>query len=108
MSERRFLLGKNGKEVMAFEMPIALRPVWRFAVHVVVGSLAFLVVYVLAVAVDEWVDWTAAHGAHRWMVDEARWVSAAIFWLDIFGLSLFLGKETIKLGRQIVFRDWED
>ena len=53
-------------------------------------------------------DWTASHGAHRWMVDEARCVSAAIFWLDIFGLSLFLLKETIKLCRHIVLRDWED
>ncbi|MFL6760927.1 MAG: hypothetical protein ACJ8FB_00040 [Sphingomicrobium sp.] len=90
---------------MAYETPLALRPVWRFAVHVVVGSLAFLIVYMMAVGVDAWVDWTADHGAHRWMVDEARWVAAAIFWLDIFGLALFLLKETIKLCRHIVLRD---
>jgi len=94
--------------MMAFEMPLTLRPVWRFAVHVVIGAFAFLIVYMVAVGVDRWVDWTAAHGAHQWMVDEARWVSAAIFWLDIFGLSLFLLKETIKLCRHIVLRDWED
>jgi hypothetical protein len=93
---------------MAFDLPVALRPVWRFAVHVVVGSFAFLIVYMMAVGVDTWVDWTATHGAHAWMVNEARWVGAVIFWLDIFGLSLFLGKETIKLARHIVLRDWED
>lgn len=93
---------------MALEMPLTLRPVWRFAVHVVVGSFAFLIVYMVAVGVDKWVDWTVTVGAHMWMVNEARWVAAAIFWLDILGLSLFLGKETIKLARHIVLRDWED
>ena len=48
---------------MAFEMPLTLRPVWRFAVHVVIGAFAFLIVYMVAVGVDRWVDWTAAHGA---------------------------------------------
>ena len=93
---------------MAFEIPLALRPAWRFCVHVVVGSFVFLIVFAAAVGVDLWVDYAAVHGAHKWMIDEARWVSATIFWLDLFGLALFLLKETIKLARHIVLRDWED
>ena len=93
---------------MAFEMPLALRPVWRFCVHVVLGSFAFLIVYMVSMGVDLWVDWSAAHGAHTWMVEDAAWVSWAIFWLDIFCLSLFLLKETIKLCRHIVLKDWDE
>lgn len=93
---------------MAFEIPLALRPVWRFAVHVVIGSFAFLVVYMVALGVENWVDWSASVGAPNWMMVEAHWVSAGIFWLDIFCLTLFLAKEAIKLCRHIVLKDWDD
>jgi hypothetical protein len=89
-------------------MPLTVRPVWRFCVHVVLGSFAFLIVYMVAVGVEKWVDWSATTGAPKWMVNEAHWVSAGIFWLDILCLSLFLIKETIKLCRHIVLRDWDD
>jgi hypothetical protein len=93
---------------MSFQVPLTLRPVWRFAVHVVIGSFAFLIVYMVAVGVERSVDWTASLGAPQWMVDEARTISATIFWLDLFGLALFLLTETIKLCRHIILRDWED
>lgn len=93
---------------MAFDIPLSLRPAWRFCAHVVVGSFAFLIVYFVAVGVDAWVDWSASHGAHRWMVYEAKWVGAIIFWLDLFGLALFLLKETIKLVRALALKDWDD
>ena len=90
------------------QIPVTMRPVWRFAIHVVIGSAAFLLVCMVAVGVEKWVDWSATVGSPRWMVGEAHWVSAGIFWLDIICLSLFLVKETIKLCRHIVLRDWED
>ena len=93
---------------MALEVPRTLLPVWRFAVHVVIGSFAFLLVYMIAVGVEKWVNWSATIGAPNWMVDEAHWVSAGIFWLDLFGLGLFIAKEFIKLGRHILLKDWDD
>lgn len=92
---------------MAFVMPVSVRPAWRFGTHVVAGSFAFLIVYMASMGVDLWVDWSAAHGAHAWMVKDAGWVSWAIFWLDIFGLSLFLLKETIKFVRSLIYEDWD-
>lgn len=91
---------------MAFVLPVSVRPAWRFCLHVIVGSFAFLIFYMISVSVDLWVDWSAAHGAHAWMVRDASWVSWTIFWLDIFGLSLFLLKETIKLVRSFIYDDW--
>lgn len=92
---------------MKFELPVSANPVWRFCWHVVVGALAFLVVYVVAMGVDACVDWSAAHGAHPWMVKDGGWVSWAIFWLDILGLSLFLLNETVKLTRSFIYEDWD-
>ena len=92
---------------MSFEVPVSVRPAWRFCMHVVIGSAAFLIVYLVAMGVEAWVDWSAAHGAHMWMVKDGGWVSLSIFWLDIFGLSLFLLKETIKLIRSLIYEDWE-
>jgi hypothetical protein len=92
---------------MAFEMPVSVRPAWRFCFHVVVGSFAFLIVYLVAMGVDAWVDWSSRHGAHPWMVTDGGWVSFSIFWLDIFGLSLFLLKETIKFIRSLIYEDWD-
>ena len=93
---------------MSFELPRTVLPVWRFTVHVVLGAVAFLVVFMVAVAVGFWVDWMARNGAHPEVISYARWGEKGILWLDLFGLGLFLLKEFIKLGRQILLRDWED
>ena len=93
---------------MAFELPRTVLPVWRFTVHVVLGAVAFLVVFMVAVGVGSWVDWMARNGAHSEVVEYARWGEKGILWLDLFGLGLFLLKEFIKLGRQILLKDWDD
>ena len=93
---------------MAFELPRTVLPVWRFTVHVVLGAVAFLVVFMVAVGVGFWVDWMVRSGAHLEVVRYARWGEKGILWLDLFGLGLFLLKEFLKLGRQILLKDWDD
>lgn len=93
---------------MAFELPRTVLPVWRLTVHIVLGAIAFLVVFMVAVGVGWWVDWMEQQGAHPWVIEYARWGEAAILWLDLFGLALFLLKEFIKFGRHVLLKDWEE
>lgn len=90
------------------KIPLALRPVFRFAVHVVVGAMAFLIAYFVAVGVGVAVAWSRTVGAHDWLVEYGLWAETIIVWLDLFSLALFLLKETIKLCRHIILRDWDD
>ena len=92
---------------MALEFPKALLPVWRFTVHVIVGILVFLVVFVAAVGLGWVVDWAAANGAHSWIVKPARFAEGVLFGLDLCVSGLFILKEFVKLARHILFEDWE-
>ena len=91
---------------MGIEIPLTLRPAWRFTVHVVLGAAAFLVV--VAVGVGLWIDFAERHGAHDWLVFYGRWAEKIIFWSDLAGLALFLPKEFLKLAKYIVLKDWND
>jgi hypothetical protein len=93
---------------MAYEMPRTVLPVWRLTVHIVLGAFAFLVVFMVAIGVGWWVDWMESRGAHKWVIEYARWGETAILWLDLLGLALFLLKEFIKFGRHVLLKDWED
>lgn len=93
---------------MRMEVPVTLRPVWRFTVHVVLGAIAFLVVFFVAVSIGLWGDYAARHGAHDWIIYYGHWAEKIIFWTDMGGLGLFLLKEFIKLARQILLKDWDD
>jgi len=50
-------------------LPASVLPVWRFTIHVVLGGVAFLVVFMVAFTIGRFVDWAAANGAHQWVVD---------------------------------------
>ena len=58
---------------MGVEIPLSLRPVWRFTVHVVLGAAAFLVVFFVAVGVGLWVDVAERHGADDWLIADGLW-----------------------------------
>jgi hypothetical protein len=92
---------------MALKFPKAVLPVWRFTVHVIVGIIVFLVVFVAAVALGWVVDWAERHGAHEWIVGPARFAEGVLFGLDIFVSALFILKEFAKLIRHILLEDWE-
>ena len=87
-------------------VPDALRPVVKFGAHVIGGSLAFLTVYTVSVGVGVWVESVGTHGSSA-TVRLGRWAETAILWLDLFGLALFLLKETLKLCRDMLLRDWD-
>lgn len=81
---------------------------WAFTVHVTLGSFAFLIVFDVAVIVGWQIDVLERIGAHKWVIEYARWGEAIILWMDLFGLALFLAKEFIRLARHIVLKDWDD
>lgn len=85
---------------MAVRAPKAVQPLIDFAVHVVVGAIAFAVVFLVAVALAAFIHFLEDIArAPGWLVTSAAWVEMALFALDIFVFSLFLISETVKLVR---------
>lgn len=89
------------------ELPQTVLPVWRFTVHVVLGAVAFLVVFFVALGIQHWVDWGAAHGAHAWVIQYGSMAEELLYGVDLLGLALFVIKEFIKLAKHMLFKDWD-
>lgn len=110
LTRSRNLIASNAARqggVVALEFPQTVQPLWRFTVHVVLGALAFLVVFLVAVGLGHLVDWGASHGAEAWVVYYGRMAEELLYALDLFGLALFIVKEFIKLGKHMLLKDWE-
>ena len=81
---------------MAVEIDEEIGPAATFAFQVIVGTLLFSIVLVVAFALAKMVDWMHAAGAPDWMVWGAHVAEQIVFGLDLFLFCLFLLSEALK------------
>jgi hypothetical protein len=75
---------------LTFEIPKQVKPVWDFAIQIVVGAVGFIVVLLVAVAIAAVVKWIDRLGvAPPWLFPVSEYVEMAIFGLDLFCFGLF-------------------
>jgi len=83
---------------VSFEIPKNLKPIVDFVIHVVVGSLAFLIVFGAAVAISMIVK--ACDGiVPHWVEGTAEYAEMGLFGIDLACFALFMVSEAIRLGR---------
>lgn len=83
---------------MKFAMPKPVKPVFDFTVQVVLGAMAFMVVFGTAVAISLFVK--AADGmVPTWVKSGAEYAEKALFAVDLLCFGLFLLSEALKLIR---------
>lgn len=81
-------------------MPDRLKPVFDFAVQVIIGAILFAVVFGVAVGLAAFVHWVEGTGfAPHWVIATAEYAEKLLYGADLFGFVLFLLKETLTLVR---------
>ena len=83
---------------MAFEIPKTLKPVFDFVIHIVVGSVGFLVLLgttALISVIVKALDGIVPH----WIEATAEYAEMGLFWTDFFLFGLFSLSEAIRLIR---------
>ena len=92
---------------MALRIPAKVQPVVDFAVQIVVGALAFVAVFLVAVLVAGFVRTVEHLGfAPAWLSTSADWVEKFIWGADLIGLALFLVSEILTFGRKL-WKEWK-
>jgi hypothetical protein len=83
-----------------FKFPKALKPILDFVVHVVVGSVAFLVLIGASALVS--VCSNALNGlVPHWFEAWSEYGEMALFGIDMLCFALFIASETVKLLRRL-------
>ena len=89
---------------MSFEIPKTLKPIVDFLIHVVVGSMAFLVVFGAAVIISVVVK--ACDGiVPHWVEGMAEYAEMGLYGIDLACFALFITSEAIRLARGI-WKGW--
>lgn len=89
---------------MGLEIPQSLKPMVDFAIHVVVGALAFLVVLAAAVAISLCVR--AADGyVPPFITSGGELAEKALFGVDMVLFGLFVLNEMLKLIKSL-WNEW--
>ena len=86
---------------MAFKIPESLKPIVDFTIHVVVGSIGFLIVFGAAVLISIVIkasDGIVPKQVGTW----AGYAEMGLFGIDMGLFALFIISEAIKLIRGIV------
>jgi hypothetical protein len=90
---------------MKLALPDALKPVWTLVVHIVMGTLAFAAVLVVAVILAGFIRLVAmVPFAPEWLPDAAELVEKGLFYVDLFVSGLFLIAEVAKFIKGL----WEE
>lgn len=91
---------------MGLKVSDQLKPVWDFAIQIMVGAFAFIIVLLVACGIAVVVQLIEAAGfAPSWLTHYAGWVERALFGLDLFIFGLFLASETLKAFRGL-WKEW--
>jgi hypothetical protein len=80
-------------------------PAVVFVTQVLVGTLLFSIVLLVAFGLARGVDWMGEHGAPPWMMSAAQWAEWSLFWVDLFCFALFLLSEVLKFMVGLV-KEW--
>lgn len=85
-------------------LPMAVRPIWRFALHMFSGSFAFLIFFSVAVAIAGYVNIIEAmRWADQDTIQLGRFAQKGIEWADIFTLAFFVLNEVLKTCWDLVY-----
>ncbi len=76
-----------------------------FAFQVVVGTVLFAMVLVVAFGLSKLVMWMDQAGAPDWMIQGAHWAEFAVFALDLCLFFLFLISEALKFAKGL-WNEW--
>lgn len=81
---------------MTVEIDEDIGPAATFAAQVIVGTILFSVVLLVAFGLAKLVEWMQASGAPEWMIRGAHLAEQVVFGLDLFLFCLFLLSEALK------------
>jgi hypothetical protein len=90
---------------VAFDIPKTLKPIVDFVIHVLVGSIAFLIVFGAAVFISVIVK--ACDGiVPQWVGTLTEYAEMGLYILDLACFALFIISEAIRLARALV-KGWQ-
>jgi hypothetical protein len=89
---------------VAFELPKTLKPLIDFAIHVVVGSIVFIIVFLATVAISVVVK-TFDGMIPLWVAKTSEYAEMGLFGIDMSLFALFIISEAIRLVRGLVL-EW--
>ena len=81
---------------MTVEVNQGARPAAVFAIQVIIGTILFSLVLLVAFGLSKLVSWMQSSGAPEWMIWGAHGAERIVFGLDLFLYSLFLLSESLK------------
>jgi hypothetical protein len=89
---------------MAFEVPKRVKPMLDFTVHVIIGAIAFTVVFGVASAISLIVK--AADGiVPHWVASGGEFAEKGLFAMDLLCFGLFVLNEVLHLMRGL-WNEW--
>lgn len=78
------------------------RIILQTALHVIVGTVVFVVIGAVAVLLHSFVGWMEAHKLPIWMITAATWLSYALFGADCLLFGIYLARTVYHFGKQMI------
>jgi len=78
-----------------------IRLVWHFVIHILVGTILFIVIGAAVVALHWFVTWMAAQGVSDYLITVLQGLEYAVFALDALAYVWFLVRVSWKFLREI-------
>ena len=74
----------------------------QLAVHILIGTVMFIIIGLAALALHIFVDWLAINQLPKWMLTTGRLLEYLLYGIDILLFAVYLGRTALHHGRLIL------